>query len=590
MGIYHFSVKIIGRNTGRSAVASAAYRAGECLTNQYDGITHDYTKKKWVEFEKVLLPENAPKEYANREILWNAVEAVEKSSDAQLAREFELALPVEFTKEQQIEIVQQFVKENLISQGMIADIAIHCPPVTNDRHQPIDINGCPTNDESKMQFINPHAHIMATMRPMDAQGKWEAKTQIEYLCKRGSDEQAFTASEFKIAKSHGWEKQYRFIQDKKKIWMTMSEGQALGLKRISRAPRSTPYGRDNPKVAYWGDKSRIFEWRQHWQDIVNAKFESIQSEVRIDCRSYRDQGRVDEIPTIHMGTSAAQMEKRADREIHEGKSEAEVVRSDIGDINRQISEHNQFVYAFKARLSSMVENAKSFIQEIAEKLEIIRAQMIGNSYEQSMITSQLKALDTQINDEQERLSKYCSEVMRIRKLNDASARRIKEMKAEMLLCEPYQFKLKKKLQNQINEEQKRIEDREEYIRNIMTVYGYHFTEEIRTSQNTIKQNQMELQVLNETVSTLQSNNDELIAEYIRDYKTVGALNIEDDIENEQLIIRPAIETNIMSKMKNQYGNKFSVKRFKMSMKDADLLLRKKGSKKTEIIKKAHIHK
>ena len=104
MAIYHCAVKIIGRSAGRSSVAAAAYRSAECLTNEYDGIEHDFTKKGWVEFTEIILPENAPVEYKDRSTLWNAVEAVEKSQDAQLAREFEVALPAELTREQQIEL------------------------------------------------------------------------------------------------------------------------------------------------------------------------------------------------------------------------------------------------------------------------------------------------------------------------------------------------------------------------------------------------------------------------------------------------------------------------------------------------------
>ena len=95
MAIYHLSVKIIGRNSGRSAVAAAAYRSGDTLTNHWDGLTHDYSRKGWIEHTEILLPEHAPGEFKNRSALWNAVEAAEKSGSAQLAREIEAALPIE---------------------------------------------------------------------------------------------------------------------------------------------------------------------------------------------------------------------------------------------------------------------------------------------------------------------------------------------------------------------------------------------------------------------------------------------------------------------------------------------------------------
>lgn len=304
MAIYHCSVKIIGRNAGRSAVAAAAYRSAECLINEYDGIEHDFTKKNWVDFTEIILPENAPEEYQDRSTLWNAVELVEKSKDAQLAREFEVALPTELTREQQIEVVEAFVRDNLTSQGMIADIAIHNPPKTNDRHQPVDKDGNVTRNVEEMQFGNPHAHILCTVRPLDEQGRWEKKSEVEYLCKKNGEERAFTALEYRKAKEDGWEKQYRYYEGKRKIYYTPFEAKEKKLERVNRTPKTTPYGRKNKIVEYWNSKDRIFEWRQNWEKTVNDEFASMQSEVRIDSRSFRDQGRENEVPTLHMGTAA----------------------------------------------------------------------------------------------------------------------------------------------------------------------------------------------------------------------------------------------------------------------------------------------
>ena len=181
MAIYHASVKMISRSAGRSSVAAAAYRSGTCLENDYDGRKHDFQKKQWVSYTKIILPEHAPSEYQDRAVLWNAVEKSEKASNAQLAREVELALPKELTLNQQIQMVQDYVQRNFVNQGMCADIVIHSPPRTNDRHQPIDSTGHRTSDKEKMIFENPHAHIMLTVRPMDDSGKWEAKSQKVYL-------------------------------------------------------------------------------------------------------------------------------------------------------------------------------------------------------------------------------------------------------------------------------------------------------------------------------------------------------------------------------------------------------------------------
>jgi len=152
LAIYHFSIKIISRGHGKSAVASAAYRAGEKITNEFDGKVHDYTKKHGVVFTQILLPDNAPREYTDRAVLWNAVEKIEKASNAQLARELELALPAELTQSQNVFLVREYINRHFVSAGMCADVCVH--------------------DKGDG---NPHAHVMLTMRPFEPDGSWGAK-------------------------------------------------------------------------------------------------------------------------------------------------------------------------------------------------------------------------------------------------------------------------------------------------------------------------------------------------------------------------------------------------------------------------------
>jgi hypothetical protein len=140
LAIYHLSVKIIGRSSGRSAVAAAAYRAGARMTDERTGAVSDYSKKP-VSGGAVLLAEGAPPEWADRERLWNAAEAAERRRDARTAREIEVALPVELGEEGQAELARSFALEALVAEGMCADVALH------------GLGGA-----------NPHAHIMATTR------------------------------------------------------------------------------------------------------------------------------------------------------------------------------------------------------------------------------------------------------------------------------------------------------------------------------------------------------------------------------------------------------------------------------------------
>lgn len=166
MAIYHCHCKVISRGQGRSAVGAAAYRSGERLTNDYDGITHDYTNKGGVVYSEVMLCENAPQEYQNRAVLWNEVERQEKGGKARLAREYEVALPIELNRDEQIELVRDYVRENFVKNGMCADFAVH--------------------DKGDG---NPHAHIMLTTRPIEPGGEWGAKQKKEYLLDKDGNKQ-----------------------------------------------------------------------------------------------------------------------------------------------------------------------------------------------------------------------------------------------------------------------------------------------------------------------------------------------------------------------------------------------------------------
>ncbi|WP_263587577.1 Ti-type conjugative transfer relaxase TraA [Sphingopyxis sp. GC21] len=151
MAIFHLSVKVISRSSGRSAVAAAAYRGAERLHDERLDRDHDFTNKEGVVHSEVMLPEGAPPEFADREKLWNAVEAAEKRKDAQLAREVEFAIPRELSQEQGIELAREFVETEFVAKGMIADLNVHWD---------IGADGQP----------KPHAHVMLTMREVSKDG------------------------------------------------------------------------------------------------------------------------------------------------------------------------------------------------------------------------------------------------------------------------------------------------------------------------------------------------------------------------------------------------------------------------------------
>ena len=186
IAIYHCNISIVSRGKGKSAVAAAAYRSGEKLTNEWDGMTHDYTRKGGVVHTEILLPPHAPPSFSDRSTLWNSVELYEKAGNAQLAREIDAALPIELSREEQIRLVREYCSSQFVSRGMCVDYAIH------------------DTDSG-----NPHCHIMLTMRPLDERGTWAAKSKKEYDLDENGERIRLPSGRYKTHKVDltGWNSQ-----------------------------------------------------------------------------------------------------------------------------------------------------------------------------------------------------------------------------------------------------------------------------------------------------------------------------------------------------------------------------------------------
>ena len=170
IAIYHFHVKMVSRVKGKSAVGKAAYISGEKIKNEYDSVVHDYRKKKEIVHKEILLPDNAPSKFKKRSVLWNAVEKSETRKNSQTARDIDAALPVELSREEQIDLVRNFCNQCFVSSGMCVDFAIH------DK-----------NDG------NPHVHILLTTRHVDSNGftakdrSWNDKDLLKLWRERWAD-------------------------------------------------------------------------------------------------------------------------------------------------------------------------------------------------------------------------------------------------------------------------------------------------------------------------------------------------------------------------------------------------------------------
>ena len=327
-------------------MAAAAYLSCSRMLNEYDGVQHDYTRKQGLGWRQVFLPATAPAEWQDRETLWNAVEETETAKDSRLAREFVAALPIELSREEQIQLLQDFIKEQFVADGMCADVAVHDPYPPGH---------------------NPHAHIMATVRPLDEKGNWQYKTEKEYLCVRNGEERGFTAAEFKQAQADGWEKQYQYKVGKKKVYMAPSAAQAQGYERVSKYPKSTKYGRQNPISERWNSEEQLVQWRKAWADAANRYLKRYGHEERIDHRSHAERG-LDEQPTIHEGVFARALERQG-------------IISDRCEINRQIKADNALLRELKVAVRKLAQAVKNTIPALAEAMERLRGNMIIFRYQ-----------------------------------------------------------------------------------------------------------------------------------------------------------------------------------------------------------------
>ena len=393
MAIYHMESKIVSRGTGRSIVAASAYMSCSRMVSDYDGVQHDYTRKQGLVWQEVFLPPQAPREWHDREQLWNAVEAAEKMKDSRLAREIIVALPIELDHEEQIALTSAYISQQFVADGMCADVALH------------DVDG-----------HNPHAHILLTMRPLNKDGTWQYKTEKEYLCMKDDEERGFTAAEYKSVQTEGWEKQYLYRVGRKNVYMTPSAADEHGYTRADKHPKSSRYGRQNPIAARWNSKEQLAAWREAWADTVNRALKEIGRAERIDHRSHATRG-FDEQPTIHEGVEAMRIEAKG-------------FVSERRALNRQIRADNALLRKLKEQIRKLAKAMQMDIPRLADAMEKLRADMVIFCYQLSHIRegrekglSDLKLL-RQISDEYGKVDHKLQETRKARKVLMAEKRKL----------------------------------------------------------------------------------------------------------------------------------------------------------------------
>lgn len=496
MAIFQFNMQILKRSEGKSAVAAAAYRSGQKLENQYTGTTEDYTKKNWIEYSEVILPSNAPSDFKDREVLWNAVEHAEKGRNARLAREIEVALPVELSITENINLVRNFVQDNFVNDGMIADVNIHCPPVKNESGIPIDKDGNPVTDRNDMVFRNPHAHILLTVRPLDEHGKWMAKSQKEYLCKRDNVTAAFTAEEYRTAKQDGWEKQYQYWMGKKKIWMTPSEAYMKNLVRVSKNPRSTPYGRRDEKAERWNSPDALIQYRQSWEKHANHALKQAGRPERIDSRSYEAQG-ADTISGLHLGSHASKNTKsdkyRINEDIKALNQANKEIRETIDNLDRQIKEKSHIFY-----------------DKLADELGKLESDIISAKYTVESLCNQQLLLKKDIELLQHSVDRIKSAHTNILEKNLSSEKKIEASRRELLNASNVD---KQKIKESIREEEDNIQFRKERFSKIIQEEGFADYLDFQQESHILEQMQLDYDELSKRISAFNQKIDGYTNQY-----------------------------------------------------------------------------
>ena len=529
MAIYHLEAKMVSRGAGRSAVAASAYLSCSRMLNEYDGVQHDYTRKQGLVWQAVFLPDMAPVEWQDREKLWNAVEETEKTKDSRLAREFVAALPIELSRQQQIALLQKFVREQFVAEGMCADVAV---PDT-DGH-------------------NPHAHILLTVRPLTETGAWQYKTEKEYLCVKGGEERGFTAAEFKSAQAEGWEKQYQYKVDKKKVYMAPSQAEKCGYERVSKYPKSTKYGRQNPISARWNSEEHLLVWREAWATAANRCLELAGHAERIDHRSHAARG-LEERPTVHEGVAAQALERRG-------------ILSDRCELNRQIKADNALLRELKAELKKLSDLVVHTVSAVAERLEKLRGRVLIFCYQLSHIRAGRERYQDALHVYRPQMARYNGLV---RQIKDKSRER-KALLAEKKALPARKIFKHKELAARIAELTEDLEELRSEKALLLQQFEYAEDAGAETFRKDIAALESNLEKLDEQEQKYSAALDAALHEYAEVKSQAAGLDPVELYEARQAI-RLGQEAAANEKLEQVFGSKYSLLRW-MDAKQAQIRL------------------
>lgn len=429
MAIYHNSTKIISRSKGRSAVGASAYRSGEKIKNEYDGIQHDYSRKGGIVYSEVMLPQQAKKEFKNRATLWNEVEKIEKSKNSQLAREVEVSLPKELNREEQIKLIKSYVQDNFVKNGMCADLNIH--------------------DKGDG---NPHAHIMLTMRPIKENGEWGAKSKEQkVLDKEGNIQRTKTGRILsKKIETTNWNTK-EFLESYRKDWADKIN-ERLKEKGINQTVDHRSYeeqGIEKIPTIHEGATARKMEKKGKISDRIeiNKRIKAINEKTK-ECNR--------EIQKIENEIQELKNEVTKLNKSFEPKDELQKIKNDI----KEIQEYRIEISSVSRKLEDIKRDKEQTLLKDQQNRAEIEKLRIAIQEEQNRRNSlgffkrkEKKNCDERINKYSEQLERLENQLLTDDKINGLT-KEINEVQEKINIADKQFHKYDDKFNNLFEKEQK----------------------------------------------------------------------------------------------------------------------------------------
>lgn len=395
---------------------------------------------------------------------------------------------------------------------------------------------------------------MLTVRPLDANGKWQAKTQKEYLCRRG-EEKGFTAAEFRQAQSEGWEKLYKYRNESGVTgWFTPSEAALHPTwERTSKQPKATKFGRQNPICEAWNSEVQLLEWRERWAEYINRALEQQQRSERVTHLSHAALG-LSEQPTVHEGYHARNLEKQG-------------MIADRCELNRQIRADNKLLRELKSTLQKLTKAAEYSISRIAQALETLRDKIIVAEYQ--LIRNHRRTRDYQ--ETRDKITPVLRDIHAVeQQIKDKSAER-KNMLAEKKACGILHPIRLHQLSGQIAALTEEIEELRDKKSMLLASLNRHSDSEAHNIKKRLEIVEQNLTKLTEQHEKLTAMRDESVAEFEAAHAEICPEDI-DSVKNIRIDIRREHTRTLSAKLRETFGSDYDYRAMMSAERKADTVI------------------